>query len=305
MQSTSVHKKTRELSVIVPATNLISDVHDCLAALNLLREDVDLEVLLINRLGDEVALHVEEQFPWVKIVPVAKSTSIPLMRAHAFRIATKSVVAVIEDHVIVTQKWAHQLLDAFDEGVEVLGGSVENLACDKLIDWAPFLCEYSHLIPPIPEGSVDSLAGNNVAYKKTVLDRHLHVADEGHWEHYLHAKLKESGVELICQSDLIAGHKKHYTFWEYMSQRYLYARFYSSKRVAQSNIVKKCIYGMGSCILPPLLFYRIVTRIGEKKEYRTLLIKSLPLISLFVLAWAAGEVVGSLFGEGKSLEKVC
>lgn len=305
MQSTASAKKHEELSVIVPAVNLISDVHDCLTALNLLREDIDLEVLLVNRLGDEAGRYLTKEFPWVKILPVSKSISIPLMRAKAFRAATKSVIAVIEDHVIVTKKWGHQLLGAFDDGVEVLGGSVENLACDTLLDWAAFLCEYSHLIPPIQEGSVDSLTGNNVAYKKSVIDRHLHVTDKGEWEHYLHAELKKSGIELICQSDLVVGHKKHYTLGEYMSQRYYYARSYSGKRVADCNIIKKCAYGLASCLLPPVLLYRILTRIGEKKAYRGLLIKSVPLISLFVVSWATGEVIGSLFGAGNSLEKVC
>ena len=42
MQSTTSHGNHKELSVIVPAVNLISDIHDCLTALNLLREDIDL-----------------------------------------------------------------------------------------------------------------------------------------------------------------------------------------------------------------------------------------------------------------------
>ena len=32
---------------------------------------------------------------------------------------------------------------------------------------------------------------------------------------------------------------------------------------------------------------------------------SIPMIAIFVIAWAAGEVVGSWFGAGDSLQKVC
>jgi hypothetical protein len=35
------------------------------------------------------------------------------------------------------------------------------------------------------------------------------------------------------------------------------------------------------------------------------LVKSIPLISLFVLSWGAGEVVGYVLGPGDSLSKVC
>lgn len=295
----------RGLSVVVPVVNLITDIVDCLSALEKQRASVDLEVLVVDRLGERVRKQVASLFPWVKVIAVDEDTTIPQMRAIAFREATKEAVAVIEDHVMVPEGWALDMLRALDEGAEVVGGSVENSATETLLDWAAFLCEYSHLIPPIESGKVGSVTGNNVVYKRELLERFQKVAEEGQWENRLHDALREQGIDLVCHPEIVVGHKKHYSFAEYMSQRYLYARSYAGARVEHAALPKRVGYAVGSFALPPVLFYRIVSRIAQKKTYNDKLVKSLPLIGMFVTAWAAGEVVGSIAGAGKSLSKVC
>lgn len=304
MTEANTSNPSQGLSVVVPAVNLLSDVVDCLTALEAEKADVDLEVILVNRIGERVSRQVKSLFPWVHLIEVTPDVTIPQMRAMAFREATKDAVGVIEDHVMVPRGWARKMLDALDAGADVVGGSVENAATDTLMDWAAFLCEYSHLIPPIAGGSVDGLTGNNVVYRRSLLERFREVTEAGEWENFLHDQLKQSGVDLICRPDIAVGHKKHYTFGEYMSQRFLYARSYAGKR-AKGSPLKKVAYGAGSMALPPVLLYRIVSRIAAKKRHQALLAKSTPLIAMFVTSWAAGEVVGSLFGEGDSLSKVC
>jgi len=294
-----------DLSVVIPSVNGLGDLIGCIEALELQRNDCDLEIIVIDRLGKPVQDEVQRRFNDVVIIPVALSTTIPQMRADAFRQAQGNAVAVIEDHVIVPPGWARQMLDALEQGEGIVGGSVENAATDNLMDWAAFLCEYSHCIPPIESGSVSWLTGNNVIYRKKLLDEYREITDAGKWENYLHDTLRDEGVPLICNPEIVVGHKKHYTFSEYMSQRYLYARSYAGARIKGAALPKRILYGLAAFILPPLLFYRIVTRIYSKGKHRALLFKSLPLIALFVTSWGWGEVVGYWFGAGDSLAKVC
>ena len=70
----------REISVVVPLVNTISDATDCLMHLDAERNNVDLEVLLVNRIGDEAATHIGKLYPWVTILPVSRNTTIPAMR---------------------------------------------------------------------------------------------------------------------------------------------------------------------------------------------------------------------------------
>ena len=90
----------------------------------------------------------------------------------------------------------------------------------------------------------------------------------------------------------------------YFSQRYLYARSFAGARVRGAPVHTRLLFGAAAFLLPPLLYYRTVRRILDKRKHLDYLVKSLPLLVLFVLSWGAGEVAGYWFGAGKALSKV-
>lgn len=293
------------LSVVVPSVNGAGDLSGCLDALAVQRADCALEVLVVDRCGESVRHVVRTRYPWVTLLEAAPGTTIPSLRARAFTEARGEYVAVIEDHVIVPPGWARQLLAAAREAEQVVGGSVENAATERVVDWAAFLCEYSHCILPLPAGEAEWLTGNNVVYPRALLARYAQVVAAGGWENQLHDALRRDGVRLECRPDIRVGHKKHYTVGEYLSQRYLYARSYAGARVAGAPLTRRLAYGAAAFALPPLLFYRTVSRVVAKRRHRAELVRALPLLALFVTSWALGEVVGYWAGPGDSLAKVC
>jgi hypothetical protein len=298
-------RETRTLSVVVPSVNGWSDLDGCLKALLAQSATTSLDVIVPERCGEPVRASLRREYPSVRVLPVPPSTTIPQMRAAAFRAATGTAVAVIEDHVIVPPGWAQWLLDEIAHGAAVVGGSVENAATTTLVDQAAFLCEYSHCLRPLPEGKVEWLTGNNVAYRRDLLVKYDAAIAEGRWENYLHDRLRADGIDLICRPDLCVGHKKHYTFGEYFSQRYLYARSYAGARVNGAPLTRRLAYTIASLALPPLLLSRIVARVAAKTSDRMLLVRCLPLMFVFVTAWAWGEFVGYAAGPGDSLQRVC
>ena len=293
-----------ELSVVVPSVNGWSDLEGALSALRANAADVPLEVLVPERCGDAVRQKVRAAFPEVRVIPVAAATTIPAMRAAAFAQARADSVAVIEDHVIVPRGWARALLDARARGERVVGGSVYNVATDTIVDWAAFLCEYSHLLPPLPEGPSSWLTGNNTVYARELLGTYgPQVADR--WENELHDLLRRNGETLVMRPEIAVGHKKHYTVGEYASQRYLYARAYAGAKFAGATAFTRAAGGAAAFALPPLLFYRVVRRVLSAGQHRAELVKSLPLLAVFVCAWAAGEAIGAWAGDGGALARVC
>jgi hypothetical protein len=292
-----------ELSVVVPSVNGWEDLSGCLAALESLPDAVRLEVLVPERCGDAVRERVAERFPWATLIPVPPTLPIPDMRALAFDRATAPAVAVIEDHVIVPKGWAHDLLLA-SASASVVGGAVRNLATTRLVDWAAFLCEYSHLMPPLRGGASDWLAGNNVVYHRALLEQHRDATHAGHWESHLHQALRDAGIALICRPEIVVGHRKHYTIGEYVAQRFLYGRSYASARVATSSSLRRSAWGVAAFALPPLLFWRTVSRSLRKQVGRALVWRTMPLIAVFVSAGAAGEIVGSWFGAGDAMSRI-
>ena len=63
-------------------------------------------------------------------------------------------------------------------------------------------------------------------------------------------------------------------------------------------------YAVAALALPPVLFGRIVARVAVRPPYRAPLARSLPLLVLFVVSWAYGEIVGAVAGPGDSLSRV-
>jgi hypothetical protein len=292
------------LTVVVPSVNGFTDLERALAALAREADDVSLEVLVVDRCGDAVREQVRRRFPQVSVIAAPPTATIPAMRCLAFDEARGDSVAVIEDHVIVPRGWARAMLDAQRDS-PVVGGAVENAATERTVDWAAFLCEYSHCISPLPAGPSEWLTGNNVVYPRALLDRYRSRLSADQWENHLHAMMRADGVVLTCRPEISVGHRKHYTVWEYLSQRYLYARSYAGARVATASPLRRLAFGAAALALPPVLFQRTVSRILSKKRHRAELVRGLPLIAIFVCSWAAGEVVGSWFGAGNSLQKVC
>lgn len=293
-----------ELTVVIPSVNGLGDLVGCLDAVRRQDRGIVLEVLVVDRLGGAVADTVRFRYPSVRLLPVAAGATIPLMRHHAFLEATGEFVAVIEDHVIVPPGWGRRLVDELRAGHDVVGGPVENAATGRLLDWATFLCEYSACMPPLPAGPAGWLPGNNIGYRRVTLDRYRAVTAEGKWENRLHDAMRADGVELMCDPGLTVGHKKHFGFGEYLSQRYLYSRSYAGARVREAPLARKLALGAAAFLLPPLLLLRIQRALASKGVAPGMRLKTLPLIAVFVMSWGLGEVIGSWFGAGDSLARV-
>ena len=300
---TDQNPQNPDLSVVVPYVNRWSDVKGCLAALGEQR-GARLEVIVAHRLGAKAQAQLQQNFPEVVAIEAPGDTTIPALRALAFDAASADSVAVIEDHVIVPADWAVRLLAIRNSGAKVGAGAVENAATETWVDWAAFLCEYSHLLPPIESGSVDGVTGNNTIYSRETLERHRSVTHAGLWENHLHDAIKAEGHDLICDPTIVVGHKMHYSVWDYLSQRYLYSRSYAGARFAGAGLPKRLVGGLASFALPPLLLYRILSRCLSKDVSKWLVARSVPLLTLFVGGWAVGEAVGAWFGPGDALSKV-
>ncbi len=115
------------------------------------------------------------------------------------------------------------------------------------------------MLTPLPSGTVEWLTGNNVAYRREVLDRFWSVIQEDRWEDRLHSAIRKGGVWLTLCPDIKVAHKMNYRSpVEYAGQRYLYSRGFAGMRLRGSGPLRKLLYGAGACVLPPILLARII-----------------------------------------------
>lgn len=292
------------LTIVVPSVNGLHDLVPCCEALAAARARTPIDVLVVNRLGPEVSRTITATHPWIAVHEMAAETTIPAMRHAAFERITTPWVAVIEDHVIVPAEWPERALAVVAEGFEVAGGPIENAATGRLLDWATFLCEYASCLPPLPEGDATWLPGNNIIYSRALLERYRAVTAEGRWENRLHDQMRADGVRLERRGALVVGHKKHFGFFEYLSQRFLYSRSYAGARVAGAPLPKRLAIGAAALALPAVMFLRIEQSLASKGVAAGRLLATMPFIAVFTLSWGLGEVVGYWFGAGNALQRV-
>lgn len=265
------------------------------------------EIVISDRLQDAISERIKKDHPHVRLIACPADMTLPEMRLRAFEASTGSIVAVTEDHCVPARGWARQVLDAFadaDDDLAAIGGSVVNGVCDRGLDWATFICEYSFFTPPVAEGLTADLPGMNVAYRRTALE----AADReqlrsGFWETTLHPALVAEGRALRSFNSLVMFHKKRFSWRLFTAQRFIYSRYYAGLRFHRRGTAARLAAGAKAVLLPPVLFYRMV-RAVTAKGLRREFVRALPSLSTFIVVWAVGEGVGAIMGPGDALARI-
>ena len=307
----SSEKNSKDLTLSVVLGRVSTEdgdrVLETIAALDPKAGGAPCEIVIADRLQDEISERIRKEHPHVKLVPCPLGMTLPEMRLLAFDETKGSIVAVTEDHCVPSPGWSKRILEAFAEGgdeVLAVGGSVVNGVCDRGLDWATFICEYSFFSPPVVEGRTKALPGMNVAYRRSVLE----AADRerlrsGFWETTLHPDLVAGGPTFLSKNELAMFHKKKFSWRLFASQRFVYSRYYAGLRFQDAGPVKRLAAGAASLLLPPILMYRMTRAVAAKglqREYA----RAFPSLSTFIVIWAIGESYGAIFGPGDALARI-
>jgi len=266
------------------------------------------EIIIADRLHDSITERIRADYPEAQILPCAPETPLPEMRALALERARGDFVAVTEDHCVPPRNWLTSIYEAFQAApanTVAVGGAIENGVCDRALDWATFLCEYSGFVGPVPSGPATSLPGMNVAYRRSAVNAlDPAVLRRGFWETTAHPLFLKKGCVLYSSDAVRIVHKKKFSFSLFAHQRFLYSRYYAGLRFTREQVSRRwamCILSLG---LLPLLLLRIVGNLFHKRQLLAELTRALPYLTVFVLICAAGEMVGYIAGPGDALSRI-
>jgi hypothetical protein len=157
---------------------------------------------------------------------------------------------------------------------------------------------------PVPAGPADALPGMNVAYDMDALNGERDAFREARWESFVHERLRGAGHVLGLDPSVVVEHRKNFTVRGFLSERFHYSRSFAGMRVAGAPLVKRLAWAAGALLLPPLLVARVTANVLRRRSHLGALVRAFPLVVLFSVAWAVGELVGYLAGPGDSLVKV-
>jgi len=299
-----------EFSILIGMVST-EDSDRILEALDVLRKQQGshtYEVIIGDRRNDDISKRVDDGYPEVQRLTCPASMSLPELRTLALDKASGRYIIVTEDHCVPSENWLESMSNAFaasSEDTVAVGGCVENGVTDTALDWATFLCEYSYFLDPVEEGDTTVLPGMNVAYKREIfadLDREL--LTSGFWETTVHPVLIEKGLHFYSTNKIRLFHCKKFSFGLFARQRYIYSRYYAGLRFGKGEGLKRFVAFGATVLLPPLLLIRSRKQMKLKsrlhKEFRS----AMPVLMLFYLIWAYGEMAGYLLGTGDALARI-
>jgi GT2 family glycosyltransferase len=293
-----------KISVVIVSLLGLSVIDECLRALEKQQGDFDAEIIVVSPYLNEASEQIRKNFPRVKLLQSSERLGIPQLRALGMSQATGDIIAITEDCCIPNENWFEEIIKAHQSEYDVVGGAIENGSTDKIVNWTAYLCEYSQMMLPIPPGEVGGIAGNNSSYKREILDKVDESIKSDYWEYFLHQELRKQDVKILSVPAIVVLKKKEFGFLYFLTQRFYFSRSFAGMRSKLIPPSRRIISALFSPALPLLMTWRIAQQVFQKKRYVKEFLLSLPLLSIFMVSYAAGEFTGYVFGAGKSLEKV-
>jgi glycosyltransferase involved in cell wall biosynthesis len=233
----------------------------------------------------------------IRLVVASPSALIPELWAAGIHQSTGDIIAITTAHCVPDPSWLTGMLKAHKARAPAIGGAIENEKSAGVVEWAVYFCRYSRYMLPFPEGFVEEIAGDNASYKRADIDRCRHAWRDGFWEPAVHAALRQAGLRLLLVPSLVVYHRKSFGVWRFMQQRFQHGRQFGGERASRLGRRKRALYVALSPAIPLVFLVRITSHVLTKRRHRRELLLSLPILTLFLWAWALGEWIGYLRGS--------
>ena len=296
---TSINLMKPKLSIIIGSQNASSSISNCLRALENQRNGDGVEIIVVDNSTDGTPEIVESEFPNIKLVRSGQDKLMPELWEAGIQQSTGECVAITTSHFVPASNWIKEILKAHEDRYPAIGGAIENDKASGLVTWAIYFCRYSPYMLPFSEKTVEDFAGDNASYKRSALDRCRDARRDGFWESFVHAEMRQQGLELLITPSIVVYHQKSFTFVGFMKQRFWHGRQFGSERAQKIPGLKRTVYVLLSPLILPLYLYRITRRVIGKKKHIGPYLLSLPVLILFLLSWSTGETSGYVWPSAK------
>lgn len=287
------------ISIVIAAHNGKSQLMECLESLSRQTLNVhinDGEIIVVGDFNDETRESVHVAYPMVKVLSLGFPVSVPTLRSYGIKESKGDIIALLEDHCAPAEDWVEIILAYHKDGHLVVGGSIENVSTRGVTGWAVYFLEYTNFMNPITSGGTTSLPGNNVSYRRSIIDCFENILDENLWEFFWHKKLMQNGIKLVSVPELVVYHNRTFPIVRFWYISLMHGWNYSAARVQDSGVVKLIRIAL-SGFLPFALTLRVLMKVMKKKRLFKEFFLSLPVLLWFYFGWSLGELFGTIAGE--------
>ncbi len=269
----------------------------CLQALGAQRSAPAFEVIVPVDDRYEEWEGLAERFPDVRFLVAGGRRTFAELRSVGCRAASGPLVALTEDHCVPEPDWCEQVVQAHAGPHAAVGGAVEKLPSDTILNWAMYLCDYARYMNPLPEGPAASLTDCNVSYKRSALDAIAAVWETEFHENVVHAELRARGESLWFSPRIMVKQQRSVRFSAALADRYSFGRLLGGTRAAALSWRRRLLLAALTPLLPAMLVARIAGHVRRAGRQYGRFLMGLPTLLVLTSAWAFGECLGYLTGR--------
>jgi hypothetical protein len=232
-----------------------------------------------------------------KIKSIGQGFTAGILKAQA------PIVALTEDHSFPDTAWAETFIRRHRENWDIVGPSMRNQNPVNTISRADFYQAYGGWAQPVKSGSPAVLPGHNSSYKRDILlalGADLEVYMEA--ESVMHRYLGQHGHTLWLAAETCTAHYNFDSWQAWIPSRYYTGRQYAAVWSHSWPFARRCLYTLGSPLIPLIRLRRIEKEIRKREPLRIEL-RLLPTIIAGLVVESFGQMTGYAAGAGNAAEK--
>jgi hypothetical protein len=288
------------LTVVVVILQGRSSLFRCLSALSRQIGEKSLEIIVPYDERFRGVFDLQKDFPNVQFLLANGVRTYAELRALGVQKARGEIIALTEDHCTPNLDWCAQILRAHTMSHAAIGGAVDKMAPDSVLNWAMYFADYVRYMNPVREGPSNALTDCNVTYKRSALESIGNVWRDEFHEPEVHHALQSRGESLWLSSHIVVRQQRSLRLREAMSDRYAFGRLFGCGRVSATALWQRLIYAGGAMLLPSVLVARVAGNVFRRRQWVVQFFLALPAVMLLSVVWAWGEFIGYLTARPES-----
>lgn len=296
------NRKTVEVSVVLAAPDGGPSLDQCIKTLEAQISQFSGEILVVHGREHASVDRSNSNAANLRWIPPPAGTEVPDLWKAGIDASTGETIVLLVESCIPGPDWLKQVLRLRRSQTTVVGGAIDLAPDLGIVDSAVYFCRYSPYMPPLTAQYVDDLPGTNCCYPRAALATLEDEMAEGFWETFIHKKMANRGVRLLCDPAILVRYIGPASGGSFARVRFVHGREFAARRATSFSGAKRILRFLAFPLVTVLMLQRIAVRVWTKRRYWTRFLISSPLLIFFLAAWCAGESLGYLLGSSRTAQ---
>ena len=282
------------LSVVIASYRAERTIEACLSSVER-QSNRPFEVIVVDSGRDSVAGLIARDFPHVRLFASAERKYPGDARNIGVRHSTGEVVAFLDADCVADINWAREILLAHQGPDPVVGGAIDNANPESYVGWAAYFCELSQWMPGGAPRRMTEVPTGCLSLKRWAFEKYgpflegTYCSDTAfNW------RAGPDGISPLFCPSIRVSHVNFTKLGRFLPKQVMHGRAFATVRIREQRLPlwKTAVLGLGSPLLPFLLFARILARVLRNRTYLRRFVTASPAVLLGLAAWSWGECVG-------------